>query len=335
MAGTCTTVALTRNAPAATSTTASVQVEGRFAGNSPPGDLVHKSDQYGVSVVTEHEVTAGSSTAASQTWFKTVTGLTADEDYLFRAVAFFEFNWGIVNGNTLAARTAAMVAAVEVPAVSAVTDSSATIAVTYTPRVLRSTSSAQVQVKKFTDVAWTNIGTPLTTGGYSPLSISRDATGLEASTQYEARLVITRGTYNDQTLVSSTAGFTTLAAAPPDPPPPDPEPEPEPDPDPDPGPDPEPAPVPGEWNTVQVDLGGPAREGHFFITDPLIADYTTKVLVMQATGPYFGKGTLADEATIDRVTCLTSVVPGEATVYWTALDRQRIKGYMRFTYLVV
>ena len=209
----CVTNSLTPVTPATGQNAAQTAILSTFSGNTP-GSTLFKFDQYGISSVTEHEVSSGSSTGGSGTWSKTATGLVADENYQFRGfvddLAFF----GPAYGNTLSGRTAAMVAAADTPGSSAVTASMATISCGYTPNVLRSSCSAQLQYKKTTDVSWTNAGSAQTTGGYGATSISRDITGLDASTQYQVRLVITRTTINNTSLTSATASFTTLAGEP-------------------------------------------------------------------------------------------------------------------------
>lgn len=212
MAGAVSTTGLAAITPASGSSSASHQIYCFFSGSD--GLTVYRYGQYGITLVTENTKATGSSTASSGSWITTPTNLVADENYKFRAYAFFELNWGDVFGNTLTARTAAMVAATGAPTNSAVTSSTATIACNYTPRVLRSTCSAQLQYKKNTDADWTNAGSPQTTGGYSEIPISRDITGLDSSTLYNTRLVITRGTINDTSLTSSTVSFTTLAGEP-------------------------------------------------------------------------------------------------------------------------
>lgn len=71
----------------------------------------------------------------------------------------------------------------------------------------------------------------------------------------------------------------------------------------------------GSATEVEVDLGAPAWRGRFTITDAGIAT-TSKVLVWQAPGPYTGKGTRADEATMDAITAIATPASGSATVDW-------------------
>lgn len=72
--------------------------------------------------------------------------------------------------------------------------------------------------------------------------------------------------------------------------------------------------------TVEVNLGStPTWRGKFTITDVLI-DATKKVLVWQAPGPYTGKGTRADEADMDRISCIAEPLAGSASVYWRSVE---------------
>lgn len=68
--------------------------------------------------------------------------------------------------------------------------------------------------------------------------------------------------------------------------------------------------------TIERDLGATgAWTGTFTITDAAITG-TSKVIVTQAPGPYTGKGTRADEAEMDTVTCIAYPASGSATVRW-------------------
>lgn len=70
------------------------------------------------------------------------------------------------------------------------------------------------------------------------------------------------------------------------------------------------------WTTVEANLGSSATwRGTFTITDASISS-TSKVIVLQAPGPYTGKGTRADEAEMDQITCIAFPGTGSATVYW-------------------
>lgn len=72
----------------------------------------------------------------------------------------------------------------------------------------------------------------------------------------------------------------------------------------------------GSWTVYEADLGSTAAwQGRFTITDAAISA-TSKVMIMQAPGPYTGKGTLADEAEMDPLWCVAYAGTGQATVYW-------------------
>ena len=76
------------------------------------------------------------------------------------------------------------------------------------------------------------------------------------------------------------------------------------------------------WTTVEQNLGSTAAvSGHFVLTDAAIAP-SSKVIVQQAPGPYTGKGTLADEATMDTLWCVAEPQTGQAVVHW------RVNGYL-------
>jgi Collagen triple helix repeat (20 copies) len=92
----------------------------------------------------------------------------------------------------------------------------------------------------------------------------------------------------------------------------------------------------GTATTVEKDLGAtPTFQGNFTITDGAILS-TDKVLVQQAPGPYTGKGTLADEATMDQLVCVAVPAAGSAKVYWRTTSPQFsagfVKGNVKFTY---
>lgn len=156
---------------------------------------------------------AGSPTDTDYT--KSDIDLTADEaGYTWNARLNSSF-FGNKNDVDLGFKSAAVTATASTPTYSLVTAYTARIACDYYPNVLDSTCSAQLQYKKTTDPTWTNAGTPNTTGGYAQvIGWYKEILGLTASTQYQVRLVITRTTVNDTSLISSTASFTTLAGAP-------------------------------------------------------------------------------------------------------------------------
>jgi hypothetical protein len=93
--------------------------------------------------------------------------------------------------------------------------------------------------------------------------------------------------------------------------------------------------------TVEVNVGAiPRSSGHFTVIDALILA-THKVRMLQAPGPYTGKGTRADEAEMDRVTCTAEAHNGSFTGYWQtsmALSGRRrigrVRGNIKFDYIV-
>lgn len=89
------------------------------------------------------------------------------------------------------------------------------------------------------------------------------------------------------------------------------------------------------WSVHEADLGTePVREGVFTITDEdILAD--SRVVIVQGVGPYTGKGTLADEATMDQLMCVAEAGSGTATVYFRVMDGRRVKGNVKFLYTVV
>lgn len=70
--------------------------------------------------------------------------------------------------------------------------------------------------------------------------------------------------------------------------------------------------------TVEVDLGSTAKtSGKFTLVDAGISA-TSKIMIWQAPGPYTGKGTRADEAEMDKVSCYAEPETGQATVKWSS-----------------
>ena len=140
--------------------------------------------------------------------------LVADEDgYSWKARVTSNI-YGSLVGALKYFKTHAVTATASTPSSSAVTFETATIACNYYPNVNVSSCSAQLQYKKTADPGWTNAGSPVTDGGYSQASASEDITGLDASTQYQFRLVITRTTENETSLTSAVSSFTTEAGVP-------------------------------------------------------------------------------------------------------------------------
>lgn len=118
-------------------------------------------------------------------------------------------------GSSIGAKTNAQLASASAPTSSAVTSSTATVACNYFPNTLDSTATVKMQYRKLGDVPWIDApGGTDTQSGYTQKNISRNLTGLLASTTYEFRLDMTRTTNNGTTLNSSVGSFTTSAAAP-------------------------------------------------------------------------------------------------------------------------
>lgn len=86
--------------------------------------------------------------------------------------------------------------------------------------------------------------------------------------------------------------------------------------------------------TVEVNVGGsPARRsGSFDITSSGLTS-SKPVMIMQAVGPYTGKGTLADEAEMDQL-LVTGYVTNTTTIraYWTS--NYDVRGNIKFNYIV-
>jgi len=81
------------------------------------------------------------------------------------------------------------------------------------------------------------------------------------------------------------------------------------------------------WTEVEVDLGSsPSWRGSFVVVDGTVAG-TSKIGIVQATGPYTGKGTLADEAEMDPIHCIATPGTGQFTVRWQTMPQ-----YAPFTY---
>lgn len=75
----------------------------------------------------------------------------------------------------------------------------------------------------------------------------------------------------------------------------------------------------GTWTIVETDVGStPRSSGRFTITDAAISP-TSKVIIQQAPGPYTGKGTLADEASMDPLWCVAVPGSGSAVVHWRTM----------------
>jgi hypothetical protein len=85
--------------------------------------------------------------------------------------------------------------------------------------------------------------------------------------------------------------------------------------------------------TVEVNLGStPVRSGKFSITTTGLTS-GKPVLIQQASGPYTGKGTKADEALMDMI-IVTAKTTSTTNIdcYWTS--QHLVKGNFKFDYAV-
>lgn len=90
--------------------------------------------------------------------------------------------------------------------------------------------------------------------------------------------------------------------------------------------------IPPSYTTIEKNLGSASRSGKFSITGVGFV-VGKQVLIYQATGPYTGKGTLADECQMDTV--IAQGVVTSATnidVYWNC--GTFVKGNFKFNYLI-
>jgi hypothetical protein len=210
-----TTGGLTQSSPA-TATTISVQPQGSYTGANDDDCTFRCAFYYGYSVVTENITSyfTPSGCPSSGSYQRTIT---VDSDRTFKRRAYGEEtgSGAFDFGDIVSSKTNAMVATASTPTSSSVTSSTATIECDYFPNTYDSTCTVKLQYRAFGSGTWTDAGSSDTgKSGYAELNISRSLTGLSASTTYEFRLDIVRTTNNDTTLNSSTATFTTSAAAP-------------------------------------------------------------------------------------------------------------------------
>lgn len=86
------------------------------------------------------------------------------------------------------------------------------------------------------------------------------------------------------------------------------------------------------FTTVEVDLGNTKRSGNFTIVSSGLT-VNKQVMIYQATAPYTGKGTLADEAEMDYIG-VTGVVTSTTTIkcFWNSSTS--VKGNFKFNYLI-
>ena len=76
----------------------------------------------------------------------------------------------------------------------------------------------------------------------------------------------------------------------------------------------------GTATIVERNLGSTANwQGKFTVTDAAVSA-TSKVLIWQSYGPYTGKGTRADEAEMDRITCYAEPGAGQMIVKWRSVE---------------
>lgn len=86
------------------------------------------------------------------------------------------------------------------------------------------------------------------------------------------------------------------------------------------------------FTTVEVDLGSAKRSGKFTITDSGLT-VGKQVMIYQATGPYTGKGTLADESQMDSIIAQGVVTTTtNIDVYWNS--QTLVRGNFKFNYLI-
>jgi hypothetical protein len=186
----------------------------RLQGNSWSGAVfeVLLFHQWGLASATENTGSDGTSNDASGSW-TSVEFVQADRTYRARAAAT-ETYAGPAEGAVKLRKTFAMLATASSPTSGSITATTASIACNYYPNTYESACSAQLQYKRTVDPTWINAGTPNAATGYGQATVGAALTGLSGSAQYDVRLVITRGTENDQSLTSATATFTTAAAEP-------------------------------------------------------------------------------------------------------------------------
>ncbi len=95
---------------------------------------------------------------------------------------------------------------------------------------------------------------------------------------------------------------------------------------------------PGSFSmtTVEVDLGAIAQDsGSFQITGLSGLTIGASVLIMQAPGPYTGKGDLADEA--EEMVMANAYVLNANTIqaYWSGINNASISGNIKFMYKIL
>jgi hypothetical protein len=86
------------------------------------------------------------------------------------------------------------------------------------------------------------------------------------------------------------------------------------------------------FTTVEVNLGISKKSGNFTITSSGLV-VGKQVMIFQATGPYTGKGTLADESEMDFIG-VNGIVTSSTTIkcFWNS--RTSVRGNFKFNYLI-
>lgn len=69
------------------------------------------------------------------------------------------------------------------------------------------------------------------------------------------------------------------------------------------------------WTQIEANLGSANWRGKFTVIDATVSG-TSKIIIQQAPGPYTGKGTRADEAEMDFISCFAVPGSGQFTVHW-------------------
>lgn len=84
-------------------------------------------------------------------------------------------------------------------------------------------------------------------------------------------------------------------------------------------------------SVADVDLGDTASSGRFTISGSGF-DVTKRLVINVAPGPYTGKGTRADEAEMDALTVLGSVLDANTLeCFWHAIPGP-VRGHFNFQY---
>ena len=76
--------------------------------------------------------------------------------------------------------------------------------------------------------------------------------------------------------------------------------------------------VGASWTVVEANLGSASWRGKFTVIDASVSP-TSKIIIQQAPGPYTGKGTRADEAEMDFISCFAVPGSGQFDVHWRTM----------------